>query len=222
MSEDSCHATSGTVTVVGNGSASATPDLMRVTVSVESRAHNVAAAYRTAGERVAAISASLRANGVGGADIATSGLALRTETEWVDKRQHIIGYLASTALTVALREVGEDADPGPAAIIADCVEVGGDEVRLGDLTLTFADQRALLARARDAAWDDAVAKAQQYARRAGRELGPVLEITETGTAAPSSGPRLRSISAPMSTSSVPVELGEGELTATIGVSWRLA
>ncbi|WP_431954539.1 SIMPL domain-containing protein [Nocardia lijiangensis] len=223
----------GTVTTFGQGSVRATPDLMRVTLSIETRASKVALAYGQAGERVSAVTAALRGNGVADADIATSGLSVRTETVWTEGQgNRITGYLATADLTVALRDIdatpeasGADASPGPAAIIADAVEAGGDDVRLGGLTLTFADQEGLLARARDAAWDNALAKAEQYAARAGRALGPVLEITENAASAPPFAPRVRAMSAPVGevafAAAVPVELGESEISASVRATWTM-
>ncbi|MEU7766065.1 SIMPL domain-containing protein [Nocardia sp. NPDC049190] len=214
----------GTVTTYGHGTVNATPDLMRVTISIESRASKVALAYREAGERVAAVARSLRSDGVAGADIATSGLSVHTETVWTEGQgNRITGYLAGTALTIALHDIGEDADPGPATIIANCVDAGGDDVRLGGLTLTFADQESLLIRARDAAWDNAFAKAEQYADRARRILGKVLVITENTASAPPV-PRARPTSAPMEAyraAAVPVEVGDSEISASICVTWQL-
>lgn len=259
----------GTITVFGNGTARATPDLMRVIISIESRASKVALAYGQAGERVSAVSASLRADGVPATDIATSGLAVRTETVWTEgEGSRITGYTATTDLTVVLRNLevatspaaaesnpsdaaagsdGKDSDttaaerdsatasksgasiteatPGPATIIANAVEAGGDDVRLGGLTLTFADQEGLLRQARDTAWDNALAKAEQYAARTPRALGTVLEITENASAASPIRFAARAMSAPASDgfagSAVPVELGEGEVSAAIRVTWAL-
>ncbi|WP_280496597.1 SIMPL domain-containing protein [Nocardia asiatica] len=214
----------GTVTTYGHGTARATPDLMRVTISVESRASKVALAYSQAGARVAAVARSLRSDGVDGADIATSGLSVQTETVWTEGQgNRITGYLATTSLTVALRDIGEDADPAPGTVIANCVEAGGDDVRLGGLVLSFADQESLLTRARDAAWENAMAKAEQYAGRAQRTLGKVVEITENTASAPPV-PRAQSLSAPMEAyraAAVPVELGESEISAGIRITWQL-
>ncbi|WP_054814126.1 SIMPL domain-containing protein [Nocardia arizonensis] len=215
-----------TVTTFGHGSVRAVPDLMRVTVSVECRADRVAAAYGNAGQRVAAVTGALRRHGVADTDIATGGVSVRTETVWTEGQgNRITGYVAGTDLAVILRDIGETADPGPAAIIADCVAAGGDDVRLGGLTLTVADQAGLLAEARDAAWDDALAKATRYAARSARTLGPVLEITEDTASAAPAGPRLRAVSAPLEgalrAAPVPVELGESEISATLRATWRL-
>ncbi|AVH23079.1 SIMPL domain-containing protein [Nocardia cyriacigeorgica] len=215
---------SGAVTTFGHGTVRATPDLMRVTLSVESRASKVALAYGRAGERVSAVTDSLRSYGVPSTDITTSGLSVRAETVWVEGGGNkVTGYLATTSLTITLRDIGEDADPGPATIIAHCVDAGGDDVRLGGLELTVADPDAVLGAARDAAWDDAKAKAKQYAARAGRTLGAVIEITEdTSTPVPVPRPRMRGATEiAYAAAAVPVELGESELAADLRVTWEL-
>lgn len=212
----------GVVTTFGAGSVREKPDLMRVTLSVESRASTVAIAYGRAGQRVAAVTTSLRDNGVGDADIATGGLSVRSETVWTEGQgNRVTGYVATSDLVIALRDLA--GDPGPADILARAVEAGGDDVRLGGLTLTFADQADLLARARDAAWDDALGRARRYAERAGRTLGEVLEITENTAAAPSFAPKMRAMAAPIAEygGSVQVELGESEVTANLRATWRL-
>ncbi|MEU6581491.1 SIMPL domain-containing protein [Nocardia sp. NPDC046763] len=220
----------GTITIIGSGSASATPDIMRVSISVETHADTVATAYARAGERADAVISSLRADGVAGRDITTSGLTVRAETVWAEgNREKLVGYIAGTALTVTLREIGGPggeakpaADGGPAAIIAHAVDAGGDDVRLGGLTLTVADEESLMVRARDAAWDHALGKAEQYAFRASRRLGSVIEITEN-VSGPAPAPRIafaaNKVAAPGG--AVPVELGESELSTSVRITWQL-
>lgn len=222
MGKNQRKSATGTVTTFGRGAVRATPDLMRITVSIESRAEQVALAYGQAGARVGAVTEALRAHGIPGSDIATGGLSVRTETIWTEGQgNRITGYLATTDLTVVLREIGPDADPGPAAVIADCVEAGGDDVRLGGLALSVADQAGLLAQARDAAWDDALAKAAQYAVRASRVLGPVIEITENTASPVPVAPRLMAVSAPAGGAPVPIEAGETEISANVRATWQL-
>lgn len=222
MGKNQRKSATGTVTTFGRGSVRATPDLMRVTVSIESRAEQVALAYGQAGARVGAVTGALRGQGIPGSDIATGGLSVRTETVWTEGQgNRITGYLATTDLTVVLREIGADADPGPATVIAACVAAGGDDVRLGGLALSVADQAGLLAQARDAAWDDALAKAAQYAVRASRVLGPVIEITENTASPVPVAPRLMAVSAPAGGVPVPIEAGETEISANLRATWQL-
>ena len=214
----------GTVTTFGHGTVRGVPDLMRVEISVETQASTVTLAYNQAGQRAAAVSASLRSHDVPTADIATSGLSVRTEKVRVDGGgSKISGYVASTTMTVLLRNIEtvdtSESQRDPAAIIADCVEAGGDAVRLGGLQLTFVDQEPLLVKARDAAWANALAKADQYAARAGRSLGAVLEVTEDGSA-PGPRPRARTAVA-FTAAAVPIETGESEVGTDVRVTWQL-
>ena len=74
----------------------------------------------------------------------------------------------------------------------------------------------MLALAREAAFLDAQATARQYAELAGRELGPVLKIRESGGhVAP------RQMRATAAGASVEMAPGESELTASVTVRWRL-
>ncbi|MBV7707167.1 SIMPL domain-containing protein [Nocardia nova] len=223
-----------TVTTFGHGVATATPDRMQVSISIETRAEAVAAAYGRAGERTAAVTGALRADGVAASDIATTGLSVRTETTWTENEgTRITGYVATTSLTVNLRIPADPAaadaasDPAaadPAAVIARAVEAGGDDVRLGGLNLTVADRADLLIRAREAAWDDALDRARRYAVRAERALGPVLEITENAAATPEPRGDIRFVAARSAApgAPVPVEYGEHEVTADLRATWQLS
>ncbi|MBF4998617.1 SIMPL domain-containing protein [Nocardia sp. BSTN01] len=231
------------VTTFGHGVATATPDRMQVSISIETRAEAVAVAYGRAGERTAAVTAALRADGVAASDIATTGLSVRTETTWTENEgTRITGYVATTSLTVSLRIPGAPtasaADLGtattarpdapapadPAAVIARAVEAGGDDVRLGGLNLAVADRADLLIRAREAAWDDALDRARRYAARAGRSLGSVLEITENAERTPEPRGDIRFVAARSAApgAPVPVEYGEHEVTADLRATWHLA
>ena len=219
------HNRPGTVTTFGHGSASATPDRMQVSISIETRAESVALAYGRAGERSAAVTDALRADGVAAADIATTGLSVRTETTWVENEgNRITAYVATTSLTVGLHIPTTSGDAtDPAAIIARAVEAGGDDVRLGGLNLTVADRADLLIRAREAAWDDALDRARHYAARAERTLGTVLEITENATAAPEPRGEIRFMAARVTGGDTPVgvEYGEQQVGADLRATWQL-
>ncbi|MGI5217416.1 SIMPL domain-containing protein [Nocardia sp. CA-290969] len=220
-------AQAGTVTVFGQGTVRAIPDRIVLGIGVECRASTVGLAYDQAGQRVAAITAALRGDGVSETDITTGVLSVRSDLTWQDGLSRITGYIATSGLRVVLTHPGPGeatATPGPGEIIAHAVAAGGDDARLGGLQYTFADRTRRLTRARDDAWDDALDKARQYARRAARELGPVLEITEDTT---SPAPRAQQepgavrMVASSSPAAIPVEPGEQEISAVLRVTWQL-
>jgi hypothetical protein len=204
-----------TVSVTGSGSAEAAPDLLTLSIGVECRREDVRTAYGDAGKVSAAITAVLRDHGVGRPDITTSGLNVRAEVNWQEGRgQTVSGYLASSMLSVRIRELA-----GSSEIIAAAVAAGGNDVRLNGLELGFADPSAVTARAREAAWRDALAAAQHFASLSGAELGKVISISrQSGFPAPIPMAKMeRAVAADALT----VEAGESSVSETVSVVWEL-
>lgn len=208
-------AISRTITVTGTGTAEAPPDLLTISVGVECRRDSVGAAYAGAGTASAAVSGALRQHGVADADLRTSGLNVRPELIWRDgEGQRVAGYVASSILTVRLRDVA-----AASAVIAAVVDAGGDDVRLNGLELGFADESAVMARAREAAWQDAVAAAEQFASLASARLGAVVSIAEHPL---SSGPvPVARLERAMAADTVSVEAGHASVGAGVAVVWEL-
>ena len=107
------------------------------------------------------------------------------------------------------------------SLVGRVIGAGGQAARLHGLSFSFADVEPLMRSAREAAWEDAVVRARQYAELAGRQLGLVLRIAERldrGPVIPRRAPRSLAAAerAPM-----PMEAGENEITATVEVEWAL-
>jgi uncharacterized protein YggE len=203
------------ISVSGAGSADAAPDLLTLLVGVECRRADVGDAYGDAGRISAAITAALRESGVDSRDISTSGLNVRAEVTWQEgRRQAVSDYLASSVLRVRIRELA-----AASGIIADAVAAGGNDVRLNGLELGFADPSAVTARAREAAWADALAAAEHLAALAGARLGKVLSIVQQpGYPAPVPVAPMQRAAA---VDSLTVEAGESGVSATVEVVWEL-
>jgi uncharacterized protein YggE len=204
-----------TIAVTGSGTSEEVPDLLTVSIGVECRREDVGVAYAAAGRAAAAISASLREHGVGDPDISTSGLNVRADVVWKEGQgQTVAGYVASSVLSVRLRDVA-----GSSGIIAGAVAAGGNDVRLNGLDLGFSDPAAVTARAREAAWQDALATARQFASLAGAELGPVISVTQQpGFPAPIPMAKMQRA---VATDSVGIEAGQSSVSASVGVVWEL-
>lgn len=204
-----------TISVTGSGSAEAAPDLLTLSIGVECRRENVGAAYSEAGRVSAAIAAVLRGHGVADPDITTSGLNVRAEVNWQEGRGQVVtGYVASSALSVRIRDLQSSS-----AVIAAAVEAGGNDVRLNGLELGFADPAAVTARAREAAWQDALTSAGHFASLAGATLGKVVSLTQqTGYPAPIPVAKMQRA---VAVESLTVEAGEASISATINVAWEL-
>ncbi|XTR52025.1 SIMPL domain-containing protein [Pseudarthrobacter sp. So.54] len=74
-------------------------------------------AYGKAGRVSAAMTAALRRHGIADPDITTSGLNVRAEVNWQEGQGQVVsGYLASSALSVRIRELGSSSDVIAAAV----------------------------------------------------------------------------------------------------------
>lgn len=205
----------GTVTVTGTGWAEAAPDLVLVSVGAECRAQSVAEAYAAAGEALAAVASALRGRGIASGDTRSTGLSVRADLAWRDgEGQKLAGYVAAGSLAVRLRDFGN-----ASAVISDAVLAGGDAVRLNSLQLVLSDEAGVRAQARDAAWQDALRAAGQYASLASATLGPVLSVTDQRSSpgpVPMAGLQRASAAEPLA-----IEPGLNRVEATVTVTWEL-
>jgi uncharacterized protein YggE len=204
-----------TITVTGNGAAQAAPDMLTLALALETRGETASAAYEEVGAAETAVSSALRRSGVPDNDLRTSGLNLRADLAWQEgKGQRVTGYLASTMLSVSLRHF-----PDASATIAAAVEAGGDALRVHGIELGFADGTVVTARAQEAAWRDAEARAAQFAALAEASLGQVISVQQHPAAPPPipMGGMLRAAAA----DAVAIEPGETSVAASVTVTWEL-
>jgi uncharacterized protein YggE len=203
-----------TVTVAGAGAATAVPDTALLELGVEARGSTPAEALDGCRLALDQILAALDAEGVEPARRTTGGLELHEDWESRQPGQGPVRYLAGARLTVRL---ADPARAGQAAAAA--AAVGGDAARVHGLSFVVGDPAAVAATARDAAWRDALARAEQYARLAGAALGPVLEIKEAPPPPPDARPmRLLAAEAPPGPATEP---GETTVWAAVSVTWAL-
>jgi uncharacterized protein YggE len=105
-------------------------------------------------------------------------------------------------------------------VAASAVAAGGDGARVHGLELVVGDTATVAAAAREAAWRDALARAEQYAPWPGRPSAPLLEIKETSPPPPDARPmRLLAAEAPTAPATEP---GETIIWAAVTATWTLA
>lgn len=195
-------ASADSVTVSGEGVVLAVPDRAEISAGVETRAATARGALQANAVAMERVLQALRAGG--GTDVTTQTVSLSTS---FDNQGTPNGFVASNiaSATVAFDKAG--------ALIDGAVAAGANTV-YGPAP-SRSDAEALYRQALAKAVADAAQRATVLAKAAGRELGRVTSISESGTAPV---PVFAKAAADAST---PVESGPQETTASVTVTYEL-
>ncbi len=205
------------VEVAGTGTASAAPDVVRVSIGIRVDGDGVATALGSANAAVRAVTSAARDHGLADRDLASTSASV--QPRWNRDGTKVIGYTAYHQLALLVRSLGNLND-----VIDAVAAAAGDNLVIDGISLELADQGPLAEQARAAAFADAQAKARQYAALSGLRLGRVLGVIEGAPAF--GGPRpmgkMRMMAAMAdSAGGMPVEAGEHSVSAGIQVAWEL-
>ncbi len=204
-----------TVTVVGSGKVTGTPDTLRADIGVEATAADVSSALNESSAQVTKVTDAVVAAGVDRKDIQTQQVSLtpRYSTAAPGGTSEITGYQATNTIRVTIRDLAKASD-----ILAAAATAGGDNTRISNVAFAIDDDSELMTQAREAAFDDARSRAEQYASLAGDSLGKVQTITEetSGQTQPVTVQRDAVAASP-----VPIEPGEQTLTFSVTVTYAL-
>jgi len=203
------------VEVVGTGTASATPDVVRLALGVRCEAEGVGPALAQAASAVRGVSAAAREHGLADADIASTGASV--QPRWDREGTRVTGYTAHHHLTLRVRRLERLGDLVDAVAAA-----SGNALVIDSIALELAERGPLQAQARAAAFADAQAKASQYADVAHASLGRVLSVVELAGAVPRPGPMPMAMArVAAEPAGMPVEAGEQTVTVSVQVAWAL-
>ena len=198
------------ITVVGSGTAKAVPDVADWSFGVQSDADTASQALNETAKATRRIIDALRDAGIAKEDLRTEQVSLYPRTS--NDGMSVIGYSASSSVHATVRQLGKAGTVVDAAVSAGANQVSGP-------TLRVSDSRAQYRVAADAAMDDARARAEALAAKAGVTLGAPIAIVESGSSYP--GPVYDSVRA-AAESTVPIEPGVDEISATLTVTFAIA
>jgi len=203
------------ITVTGEGSVSAAPDMAVIPVGVETVADSARGALEANNARSEAVIARLKAAGIAPRDIQTTGLSLGPRYDYSSggDNQKITGYVASNQVTARVRGL-----EGLGAVLDAVVADGANQ--LASIGFALQDPGPAMDEARRLAVADALSRARLLAAAAGVTLGPVLSI---GDGAGQGGPvPLFRQAAEMAAGAVPVASGELTLSASVTMVFAIA
>jgi len=202
--QQSADPSTDSVTVNGVGTVKSVPDEANFSFGVETRARTAQAAIAANAVQMEKLIAALRQ--AGARDIATQWVSVYPVT---NDQGTVDGYSASNSVsaTIGVARAG--------ALIDAAADAGANQI--SGPGLSSSDAERLYRNALAAAVADARASAEVLAKAAGRSLGEITTMVESG-ATPT--PLYRA-AADAAVSSTPVEPGQQETTATVSITFDL-
>jgi uncharacterized protein YggE len=159
------------ITVVGTGTVTATPDTAEWSFGVQTSADRAEAALGANSTAMEKVLAALRDAGIAEDDLQTEQVSVWPRTS--DNGRSVVGYDASNTVRATIHDLGKAGSIVDAAVAAGANQVYGP-------SLTVSDAEAQYETAMKAAFDDARARAEAIAAKAGVELGAPVAIVEGG------------------------------------------
>jgi len=237
--------------VSGEGEASATPDIARTNVGVETRAADASQATAQANERMAAVIAAVKKTGVADADLRTHSLSLRFEhspdqpyppraepPRALEARPTKAGGKAAAESGVTeMAAAPEAAMPAGFYVARNMVEVTVRDLdkvsevlsaatdagadQLWGIEFEVEDTEPLIARARELAVQHAQNNAKQLAALTHVELGPVVSVTDGAVSQGGPMPMMAMRAESSMAKNVPVERGQMTVSHQVTLLYRL-
>jgi uncharacterized protein YggE len=201
-----------TISVTGEATISAPPDLARIEAGVTTDAKTARDAASANNDAMGKVLLALKSAGLSDKDYQTSRLSL--QPQYANQNRPgpnvLSGYRASNQVTIKLRDVSKIAGVIDAVTAAGANDIGGINFMVSNASKLLDDARA-------EAVTDARRKAEIYAKAAGVTLGAPISISEHGAAVPI---MYRRAAAPMA-AEAPIAPGEETLRVTVGISWEI-
>jgi uncharacterized protein YggE len=170
-------APNGGITAHGTGRVSGAPDVMIMSVGVETKATHATEALNQNSSLTTAVIHSLKDHGVADKDIQTAQLSLYPQ---YDTSGHTVtGYQVTDSVTAKVRDLTK-----AGATIDAALGAAGDSGRMHGVSFSFDDNSQLLAQARQDAVARAIAQAGQLAGAAGVKLGNLRSLSEDSSQPP--------------------------------------
>jgi uncharacterized protein len=201
------------IQVSGHGTLSVTPDLARLSATVEKTDKDLAAARTDVEHRVGKVVTAAKQQGIAERDIDALNISVWPEYRWQNGNQIFMGQHVSRRIEITLRDISRYAD-----LVEALVKAG--VTNIGNATLDRSDMPKLREQVLAAAMKDAHARALALADAAGVNLGTVYSITENSGFTPR--PLMAGVSRSASSSSgVEYEPGSIEVSADVSIVYLL-
>ena len=207
-----------TVEVTAVGRASQVPDQVAISLGVEVSSPTVGQSLREASaavERLVALLDEIDRDGAGVAEADRQTTGLSVQPDWRGEKRPE-GHIASYRLRLRVADLD-----GAGRLVQQAEEQVGDALRVHAFELAVADPRPVQEQARTAAVVACRRQAEQLARAAGVELGPLQLLSEGGGTGVARGFNLGYRASARASADLPIEAGELETVVAVTAVWQL-
>lgn len=166
-----------TITIDGEGKVTATPDVARFSLGVQTDGATVKEIQAKNTTRMNSIIDALKGLGIENKDIQTSNYSITPRYDFPNGKQTFIGYSVAQNVTVKIRNLDT-----VGAVLGKVGELGANQV--GGIQFMIDDPQALQGQARLKAIEDARKKAEDLARAIGLTVVKVVTFSESSRSAP--------------------------------------
>jgi len=210
------NAISGTrLDIVATGEVTRVPDIARINAGVVTTAPTATEAIAQNARQMASVRQALRQAGIADRDIQTSSINLYPDYRQDERgtNPRLIGYRASNEVSIRFRDIA-----ATGKILDALVAQGANQINGPSLGLDKPEEA--LDEARVEALRIARARAEIYARAAGKRVGRMLWISESGGGYQPPMPMMR-MQAAERDASTSIEPGEQSVSVTLMVGFEL-
>ena len=207
---------SNTIAVSGIGEVTGTPDTLIVDLGVQVLRPTVNEATGESARLAQAVIDALKAEGVAERDIQTTNYSIWPEYDYRNDSQTLRGYRVSNTVSAKIRDLDKAGDVIDAAVAA-----GGNDAVVSNIRFDLEADGALITAAREAAWNDAKAKAEQLAALAEVRLGKAVSISETSSSAPPPIAYATARAEEAGDFATPIQPGESSVSVVVTVQFAI-
>lgn len=201
-----------TVTATGTGITAAAPDTAQMSFGFTAQADDAKTALDQASTAAKSITDAVKQAGVPASDIQTTNVSVYPEQSTEGNRIVITGYRANVQVRAKLRDINLVGDVIGAASDAGANEINGP-------TFTLSEDAEVRGEAIKLAVADARKRAEVMAKAAGKSLGEIVSVSETGVSIPPIYYDRGAVA--QEAMAVPIEPGELDITQNVTVVFEL-
>mgnify|MGYP004502926055 FL=1 len=164
--------TERTISVSGTGTVSLEANMVSFRIEVSETADTTGEAQQATNKKMSQILSILRDSGIEDKDISTTALNFSTKYAWKDGVQTKVGEEVDQTVYVRLYDIDSFAP------LADAIGSNVSGISFYNVSFDSSDRKEAENQARELAYQDALTKAQIYAKAAGLELGEPITIQD--------------------------------------------